>query len=114
VIKDDEHRFAVVVGDVSGHDITAAGVMAALRYTIRTLAKIGIPPDEILDRTTNEMDVATDDHFATALVGVVDTRMQEMTLASAGHPPPLLVREGCAIHAGRFHRRARRAAGTES
>ena len=93
VVQVDDHRFALVVGDVSGHDLAAAGVMAALRYTIRTLAKQGIPPDEILDRANEELDVVTDQHFATVLVGVVDTRMQEMTLASAGHPPPLLVHQ---------------------
>jgi hypothetical protein len=94
VVEIDDHRFAVVVGDVSGHDVAAAGVMAALRYTIRTLAKLGIPPDEILDRTTKELDVIADHHFATVLVGVVDSRMQTITLASAGHPPPLMLREG--------------------
>ncbi len=95
VVEVDDHRFAVVVGDVSGHDLAAAGVMAGLRYTIRTLAKLGIPPDEILDRTTQELDVTSDEHFATVLVAVVDTRLHKMTLASAGHPPPLM------LHAGR-------------
>ncbi len=94
VVEVDDHRFAVVIGDVSGHDIAAAGVMAALRYTIRTLAMLGIPPDEILDRAAKELDAATDDHFATVLVGVVDTRLQQITLASAGHPPPLMVNDG--------------------
>ncbi len=94
VVEVDDHRFAVVVGDVSGHDLAAAGVMAALRYTIRTLAKLGIPPGEILARTAPELDVATDDHFATVLVGMVDTGMQELTVASAGHPAPLLVQDG--------------------
>jgi serine phosphatase RsbU (regulator of sigma subunit) len=94
VVEVDDHRFAVVVGDVSGHDLAAAGVMAGLRYTIRTLAKLGIPPDEILDRTTRELDVTSDEHFATVLVAVVDTRRQELTVASAGHLPPLILRKG--------------------
>lgn len=94
VVEVDDHRFALVVGDVSGHDMAAAGVMAALRYTIRTLAKLGIAPDEILMRTATELDVVTDDHFATVLVGLVNTRRQEVVLASAGHPPPLLVHDG--------------------
>jgi serine phosphatase RsbU (regulator of sigma subunit) len=100
VVEVDNHRVALVVGDVSGHDIAAAGVMAALRYTIRTLAKQGIPPGEILDRTSQELDVTTDEHFATVLVGLLDTRMQQMTLASAGHPPPLLIHEGRAEYLG--------------
>jgi serine phosphatase RsbU (regulator of sigma subunit) len=96
VVEVDDHRFAVVVGDVSGHDMAAAGIMAALRYTIRALAKLGTPPDEILDRAAQELDITTDNHFATVLVGLVDTRIQEMTLASAGHPPPLMVHDGYA------------------
>jgi serine phosphatase RsbU (regulator of sigma subunit) len=94
VVEIDDHRFSLVVGDVSGHDIAAAGVMAALRYTIRTLAKLGIPPDEILDRAAQELDVSSDRHFATVLVGVVDTRLEQLTLASAGHPPPLMLHDG--------------------
>jgi serine phosphatase RsbU (regulator of sigma subunit) len=94
VVEVDEHRFAMVVGDVSGHDIAAAGVMAALRYTIRTLAQMGLSPDDILDRTAKELDIATGTHIATALVGLVDTRSQEVTLASAGHLPPLIVVDG--------------------
>jgi hypothetical protein len=94
VVEIDDHRFAMVVGDVSGHDIAAAGVMAALRYTIRTLVKLGIPPDEILDRASKELDVSSDRHFATVLVGIVDTRAQQLTLVSAGHPPPLMIHDG--------------------
>ena len=94
VVEVNDHRFAVVVGDVSGHDLAAAGVMAALRYTIHTLAKLGIPPGEILARTAPELDVVTDDHFATVLVVMVETGMQELTVASAGHPAPLLVQDG--------------------
>jgi serine phosphatase RsbU (regulator of sigma subunit) len=100
VVEIDDHKFAFVIGDVSGHDIAAAGVMAALRYTIRTLATLGIPPEEVLYRTTTELDVSTDEHFATALVGVVDRRMEQMTLASAGHPPPLMLHEGRAEFLG--------------
>jgi Stage II sporulation protein E (SpoIIE) len=100
VVEVDDHRFAIVVGDVSGHDMAAAGVMAALRYTIRALAKQGIPPNEVLDQASQELDVATDGHFATALIGLVDTGRHEMVLASAGHPPPLIVTDGRSEYVG--------------
>ncbi|HWE57162.1 MAG TPA: PP2C family protein-serine/threonine phosphatase [Acidimicrobiales bacterium] len=93
VVEIDDRRFAVVVGDVSGHDIVAAGTMASLRYTIRTLAALGFSPDEILYRTGKEMEMDSDDQLATVLVGVVDVEARQVTLASAGHPPPLLVSE---------------------
>jgi len=88
VMPVDDDMFAFVVGDVSGHGIPAAGTMAALRYTARTLAKLGYAPNEILDRANGEIDIVADEAFATVLVGVVSTEPGEVTLASAGHPPP--------------------------
>ncbi|HTW05983.1 MAG TPA: PP2C family protein-serine/threonine phosphatase [Acidimicrobiales bacterium] len=88
----DDHTSSFVVGDVSGHGVEAAGAMASVRYTVRTLARLGMPPAEILARASEDLD--TDDRFATALVGTVDTRRHEMVLASAGHLAPFLLQGG--------------------
>ncbi|HTT89997.1 MAG TPA: PP2C family protein-serine/threonine phosphatase [Acidimicrobiales bacterium] len=93
VVPVDEDSFVFVVGDVSGHDSIAAGFMGSLRYIVRAFAQLGMGPAEILERAGAELDVAEDHHFATVLVGKVDTARQELTLASAGHPPPLLIEE---------------------
>jgi hypothetical protein len=93
VIAVDEDRFVFVVGDVSGHGIPAAGAMASLRFTARTLARLGFAPDEVLRRTDEEIDIMDDGHFATALVGSVSMGKEEMVVASAGHLPPYLVRD---------------------
>jgi serine phosphatase RsbU (regulator of sigma subunit) len=92
VVAVDEDRFVFVVGDVSGHGVPAAGTMAALRYTTRTLAKLGFTPEEILRRANDEINLMDDGHFATVLVGTVSLSAREMVVASAGHPPPYLVR----------------------
>lgn len=94
VVSVDDQRFAIVIGDVSGHGVAAAGTMAALRYTIRTLSQLGFAPDEVLRRTGLDLNLERDGHFATALVGLMDIRARQLTLASAGHLPPLLVRDG--------------------
>ncbi|MGH9127172.1 MAG: PP2C family protein-serine/threonine phosphatase [Acidimicrobiales bacterium] len=94
VIRVDDHRFALVIGDVSGHGASAATVMASVRYTVRTLASVGHSPDEILEETGRLLDSDLDGHFVTVLVGVFDDRTNELTLASAGHLPPLVVRDG--------------------
>jgi serine phosphatase RsbU (regulator of sigma subunit) len=86
----DETKYAFVVGDVSGRGIQAATVMAALRFTIRTLALEGHPPHVVLDRCAHQVRDQLQGRFATALVGVGDTATQELTLANAGHLPPLL------------------------
>ncbi len=101
VVSAGEGQLAFVVGDVSGHDIGAASVMGAMRYTVRTLAKLGFSPAEILDRTNQEIDISGDGYFATVLVGTVDLGRTEVTLASAGHLPPVMV-DSSGGRGGRF------------
>lgn len=86
----DESRYAFVVGDVSGRGIQAATVMAALRYTIRTLAYEGHAPHVVLERCARQVRDQLHGRFATALVGVGDLSTRELTFANAGHLPPLL------------------------
>lgn len=90
VIRSSPERFVFVVGDVSGHGVSAATSMAPLRFTIRTLAKLGMEPTEILARSADEIDISNG-HFATVLVGMVDLAAETVTLASAGHLPPLFM-----------------------
>lgn len=92
VVATDENRLVFVMGDVSGHGLAAVSRMASLRYSTRALARLGFGVGEILERANGEFDVGEDDQFATALVGVVDVKRSELTLASAGHLAPLLRR----------------------
>jgi serine phosphatase RsbU (regulator of sigma subunit) len=87
----DDHRFAFVVGDVSGRGLAAATIMAGLRYTIRAYAAIGYTPARILQIASKEIDIESDGHFATVLVGLVDNDRSEVTMANAGHLPALLL-----------------------
>jgi len=91
VVPVDEESFVFIVGDVSGHDTAAAAVMASLRYTTITLARLGMGPAEILERASAELDQMGEEHFATVLVGKLDVVRGKLALASAGHPAPLLV-----------------------
>ncbi len=93
----DDHRFVFVVGDVSGRGLAAATIMAGLRYTTRAYAAIGYSPERILEMGAKEINVDTDRHFATALVGLVDNDRREITLANAGHLPPLLLNDGSSV-----------------
>ncbi|MDT0381772.1 SpoIIE family protein phosphatase [Streptomyces sp. DSM 42041] len=84
-------RTALVVGDVMGHGLPAAATMGRLRSVARTLMTLDIAPDRVLAR----LDLATrdleDDQVATCLCAVYDPADASYTLASAGHPPPLLI-----------------------
>jgi serine phosphatase RsbU (regulator of sigma subunit) len=91
VMHIDERRVLFAVGDVSGRGLRAATIMAALRYAIRAYAAQGDNPSTLLAKLSHLVNVSRDGHFATVLCGVLDLDTREVTLASAGHPSPLLI-----------------------
>ena len=90
IALDDTH-FGFVVGDVSGRGISAATVMARLRYTIRAYLWEGHDPAVVLEMCSRQLDVTEDGHFTTALVGIGNLKSGEIILANAGHLNPLIV-----------------------
>ena len=82
-------RFFFVVGDVSGRGVEAGAVMASLRFAIRAYVGDGLGPEAVLVRLTQLLDLDRDKHFATILCGIGDIAAREITLANAGHPPPV-------------------------
>ncbi len=78
----------VTVGDVAGHGVTAAVLMGQLRNAFRAHAYEHTSPAAVLRRMLRHVD---DDEMATALCLTLDPYTQELTYASAGHPPSLLV-----------------------
>jgi serine phosphatase RsbU (regulator of sigma subunit) len=90
IIATDDAHFVFVIGDVSGHGLSAATVMAELRFTIRAYALEGNSPATILEKCSKQLDVS-EGHFATVLIGSVDVARHEITLANAGHLNPLLL-----------------------
>ncbi len=90
----------LVVGDVTGHDWTAAAVAGQLRNMLRGIASAldDRDPDQVLgalDRALSETGIAT---LATALVARVEEPpaavpgvARLLHWSNAGHPPPLLL-----------------------
>ncbi|TCR26116.1 SpoIIE family protein phosphatase [Streptomyces sp. BK205] len=81
---------AAVIGDVQGHNVAAAAVMGQVRTGIYAHATIGAPPDKILARTNRLLAELAPDLFTSCLYACLDLTRRRITLASAGHPPPLL------------------------
>ncbi|MFF3847179.1 SpoIIE family protein phosphatase [Streptomyces sp. NPDC002328] len=87
---------ALVIGDVVGHDLTAAAGMAQLHGILRSLAwdHIG-PPGAVVDRLDDAMLAITTVPMATLVLALLegDPYAGPWTLrwTSAGHPPPLLL-----------------------
>ncbi|MEU6096261.1 SpoIIE family protein phosphatase [Streptomyces sp. NPDC047079] len=93
-------RLALVAGDVVGHGIRASATMGRLRAAIQTLADLELEPDEVLTRIADLVqrlaaEAPADEHDAvgaTCLYTVYDPVTRRCAMASAGHPPPVLVR----------------------
>ncbi len=96
VIPIDADRVLLVMGDVSGRGLRAAAVMASLRYAIHAYAAQGDSPTVILTKLSTLLDVERDGGFATVLCAAIDIPGRTMTLASAGHLPPLVTSNGSA------------------
>ncbi|MFI6348700.1 SpoIIE family protein phosphatase [Streptomyces sp. NPDC050560] len=95
-------RAALVIGDVIGHGLTATATMGRLRTAILTLADLELDPAEVLTRLDDLVQrLAADspgDHpdtfGATCLYAVYDPVQRNLTVANAGHPPPLISEPG--------------------
>lgn len=87
----------VVLGDVAGHDVQAAARMGQVRAALRALALTDPRPDAVLaglDRLVASLGTEGGTHelFVTVVFGVIDVHRERITLASAGHPAPLIRR----------------------
>lgn len=94
-----EGRFAFAIGDVSGKGIPAALFMGNCRTLCRYLAQEGLPPAQVMAKLNSAL--AIDNPacmFVTLIYGVYDPATGDVTLASAGHPPPLLRRADGSAH----------------
>lgn len=95
VIALPEGRCALTVGDVTGHDMTAASLMGQLRTATRTLATLGLAPAQILTRLDQiTADLTDAETSATCLYATCDPAAGTWDIASAGHPPPAIARPG--------------------
>ncbi|MFJ5260748.1 SpoIIE family protein phosphatase [Streptomyces sp. NPDC088387] len=90
-------RFALVIGDVQGHDVRAAGLMGQLRTALRAYASEGHRPDAVLSRASrflHGIDRAEEEfgdlRFATCLYVEVDPATGLLDIARAGHPDPAI------------------------
>ncbi len=89
-LEDGEATF--LVGDVQGHDMVAAAQMAQLRSVCRVLQTGG--PAELLDAVQASWSALGLDRLATAIFARLDPATGRLRLASAGHPPPVIVEPG--------------------
>ncbi|MDT4891158.1 MAG: hypothetical protein QOE97_193 [Pseudonocardiales bacterium] len=83
----------LAVGDVVGHSLYAATVMAELRHTLRAYATVGMSAPDILSRLGTMLRASHPGVTATLCIAEVDVR-GELRVSNAGHVPPLVRADG--------------------
>ncbi|WP_240796401.1 GAF domain-containing SpoIIE family protein phosphatase [Streptomyces sp. RFCAC02] len=81
-------RVAAVIGDVQGHNVTAAALMGQVRTAVH--ASTDRPPQDVLARTNRLLTDLDPGLFTSCCYLTLDPAAERATLATAGHPPPLI------------------------
>ncbi|MCM3882314.1 PP2C family protein-serine/threonine phosphatase [Frankia sp. R82] len=82
---------AIVIGDVQGHSLAAAVIMAQLRYSLRAYAFDGHGPQAIVERLNRLMVAHHPDSTATLCIITFTPDRSHASIVNAGHLPPLLI-----------------------
>ena len=88
----DDGQVAVLIGDVAGKGVEAAGLTETVRSTVRAFASVDASPTFVLGKT-NELLLRhdADGPHVTAFYCLLEPRSGRLAYASAGHPAPILL-----------------------
>ena len=85
-------RLAILVGDVSGKGVEAAGVTAMVRYMAEALSQHHAEPAALVEELNDLLCARmADGALVTLVLAVVDAARDRLVWCSAGHPPPVLL-----------------------
>jgi GAF domain-containing protein/anti-sigma regulatory factor (Ser/Thr protein kinase) len=84
-------RIVAAVGDVVGHGLAAAAVMAQLRTALRAYAADGNAPGATVERVNRMMWQLGPTAMTTLAFAVIHPGDETLDLVNAGHPPPLVI-----------------------
>jgi serine phosphatase RsbU (regulator of sigma subunit) len=90
VFRVEDGTIWLVTGDVAGHGLRAAVVMGRVRSALRSYALLGDDPGQVLAMTDRKVQHFEVGHMVTVAAAIVRPPYDELHLALAGHPPPVL------------------------
>jgi serine phosphatase RsbU (regulator of sigma subunit) len=87
----DGGRVGLVVGDVTGHGVGAAAAMGQLRIAVLAYALAGFEPGDVVQRLDVLLEALGRGDVATMVYAIADVAAEQLVVANAGHPPPIVV-----------------------
>jgi phosphoserine phosphatase RsbU/P len=95
IVKLDENRVVITIGDVCGKGVPASLFMAITQTVMRLVVRSGRDLQAEIE-AANKLLVAnnTEAMFTTLFCGVIDVPSGTVTYCNCGHNPPLVLRRG--------------------
>ncbi|RMF65011.1 MAG: HAMP domain-containing protein [Calditrichaeota bacterium] len=91
----DDDKLGLVVGDVSGHGVSAAMVMTAAMSAVRFAAEEKATTDDVLSLVNLRLSKDIQNHMFVALFyGIIETKTRKLYYTNAGQTMPFLWRKG--------------------
>lgn len=89
-------RVLIGIGDAAGHGLEATALMARMRSGLGGLSYTGARSGKLMTWLNELVCFDAPQTTATAAIGHYDPVTRELTWTRAGHPPPVVVRDGVA------------------
>ena len=87
----DEHRFVLIIGDVSGKGTSAAFHMSQMKGVFQSLIQLNLSMEEFMIRANSALGKCLErNHFITASILLINTQEQTIKHSRAGHMPTLM------------------------
>ncbi|MGO4341757.1 SpoIIE family protein phosphatase [Pedococcus sp. 2YAF34] len=90
-------RVALFVGDVMGRGVQAAASMAQMRASVRAYIATDPLPDVVLAKLDHMLAEYGNEQLVTLAYVLVDPARDELLIANAGHPAPILLRADSSV-----------------
>jgi phosphoserine phosphatase RsbU/P len=95
-----ETSLGIFVGDVAGHGVPAALIASMAKVALSSQERLADEPAALLDALNRTLARDVRRGFLTATYLWLDLAQRRVTVANAGHPPPLLLRDGTFVELG--------------
>jgi serine phosphatase RsbU (regulator of sigma subunit) len=91
----DEDRVGILIADASGHGMGAAFIAVLIKMVFLSQGTNKDSPKIALEKLNQELvRIVPSGQFATAFYAVLNTKTSKMVFTRAGHPKPMLLRQG--------------------
>ncbi len=90
----DEKTIGIIVADVTGHGIPASLIASMVKIAFSQQIELAREPAHLLAGMNNMLFKQIGGQFVTASYLYIDGAAKKLKAARAGHPPPLMIRNG--------------------